>query len=304
MTPQILEGKTVAEAVQREIVAEIEGLQSYAGRPPGLAVIQVGADPASQTYVASKNKLAAKLGFHSHPVELPENTTQQELFAAIDRLNDDPAIDGILLQLPLPGGLDAAAVVDRIAPEKDADGLHPVSQGLLALGRPRVLPCTPAGVLRILDHYRIAPAAMNAVVIGRSILVGKPAAMMLTARHATVTVCHSHTRDLAGHVRRADLVVAAAGKPAMITADMVRPGAVLVDVGINHVRSEEDFFRWCDPRMLESFRKRGYALTGDIHPEAYATSSAYTPVPGGVGLMTVTMLMVNTLNLYRRRLDR
>jgi len=299
---QPLAGKAVAEAVQREIVAELEQCVARAGRPPGLAVIKVGSDPASQTYVASKNKLAARLGFHSRPVELPGNTSQAELLAAIDALNADPAIDGILLQLPLPKGFDATTVVDHISPDKDADGLHPVNQGLLALGRAVVFPCTPAGVLRIIDHYAIDPVGMDVVVVGRSILVGKPAAMMLSARHATVTLCHSQTRDLAGHVSRADLVVAAAGKPGMITADMVKPGAILIDVGINHVQSEADFLRYCDPRGLESFRQKGYAITGDIHPAACEKASAFTPVPGGVGLMTVTMLMVNTLRLYRKRL--
>ncbi len=299
----ILDGKVVSEALQQEMQAQVAELAARLGRPPGLAVIMAGDNPASRTYVASKSRLAEKLGFHSRLVSLPEVAAQAELLAAVDALNGDPRVDGFLVQLPLPAHIDQWAVLERIDPAKDADCFHPVSQGRVLLGTSAIFPCTPAGVLRMLDHYRIDPAGMEAVIVGRSFIVGKPLALMLANRHATVTLCHSRTRDLAAAVGRADLLVAAVGKPAFVMPEWVKPGAVVIDVGINHLESEAEVRALGDEKRLEGFRKKGYAIVGDVHPAAHERAAWHTPVPGGVGLMTVTMLLANTLTLCRRAAD-
>jgi methylenetetrahydrofolate dehydrogenase (NADP+)/methenyltetrahydrofolate cyclohydrolase len=273
METRILDGKAVAATVKAEVAAAVRELT----RSPGLATVLVGDDPASQAYVRGKRRDAEEVGMRSIHHHLPATSSQDDVEELIESLNADPEVDAILLQLPLPRGLDGEAAVATIDPLKDADGLHPHNLGLLLLDRPGPRPCTPSGVLRILDHYGYGLAGARAVVVGRSFLVGRPLALMLSARgvDATVTICHSRTRDLAAITREADILVAAAGSPGLITADHVRPGAVVVDVGINRV---------------------GDRLVGDVDGEAVAgVAAALTPVPGGVGLMTRAMLLVNTL---------
>lgn len=274
MTAQLLNGKEVASVVKSE-VAEVVSALDYT---PGLATVLVGDDPASHTYVRGKRNDAAQVGIESFHHELSADTAQSDLESLIDSLNSDDNVDGILVQLPLPEGLDSEAVVERIDPAKDVDGLHPFNLGLLVLGRDGLRPCTPTGVMRILDHYGIATSGKRAVVVGRSFLVGRPLALMLTAKgaDATVSVAHSRTADLAAVTREADIVVAAVGVPKLITADYVGEGAVVIDVGIN--RTDD-------------------GLVGDVDFDSVAEVASWiTPVPGGVGPMTRAMLLVNTVS--------
>ena len=280
MAATLLDGKQVAAAVLDEVRERVEALS----RQPVLATILVGDDPASRTYIRSKRRRASESGIASVHHDLPANASQGEVTGLIKTLNNDSAVDGILLQLPLPGGLDGEAAVMEIDPAKDADGLHPANLGALVMDRPGLVPCTPAGCLRILDFYDIPVRGAEAAVVGRSFLVGRPLALLLAARgtDATVTIAHSRTRDLAEVTRRADIVVAAAGSPGMITAEYVRPGAVVIDVGIN---------RAPDGRLV-----------GDADYESVSeAASALTPVPGGVGPMTVAMLMRNTVLVAESR---
>ncbi len=273
VTALVLDGKAVAAAVRDEVAARVERL----GFAPGLATVLVGDDPASHVYVRNKRRTAEKVGIRSIHHELPADTPQPELEALIDSLNADPDVHGILVQLPLPDGLDAQAVTERINPAKDADGLHPRNLGLLVADRPGLRPCTPSGVMRILAHYDISPRGTRAVIVGRSVLVGRPLALMLSARgvDATVTVAHSKTPDLAAVTSTGDILVAAVGVPRLIGADHVKPGAVVIDVGIN--RTDD-------------------GLVGDVDfAPVSEVASAITPVPGGVGPMTVAMLMHNTV---------
>lgn len=279
----LLDGKKISAEVREEVRAEVAALKDKAGRAPGLAVILVGEDPGSQVYVRNKEKACEKAGFVSTAYRLGADTAQAELEALIDKLNADPAIDGVLLQLPLPEGLESQPLLERIDPDKDVDGFHPVNMGKLALGLPGFRSCTPAGVMVILERYGIAPAGKKAVVVGRSNIVGKPMALMLVADNATVTVCHSRTPDLKAETLQADILVAAVGRPRMITADMVKDGAVVVDVGMN--RTEQGLCGDCD---FEGLKHK---------------VSAMTPVPGGVGLMTIAMLLSNTLQSYKNRLE-
>lgn len=273
---QILEGKAVAAKVLAEVKAGVAALTARTGVQPTLAVILVGEDPASQIYVRNKKRAADDVGIASRDFLFPAGCSQAELSETIRKINADPSVHGILLQLPLPKGLDENDAVNAIAPAKDADGLHPMSLGNLLAGKPSMVPCTPAGCLEILDHYGIALEGAEAVVVGRSRLVGKPLAQLLLARNATVTMCHTRTRDLAGHCRRADILCVAAGKPRFITGDMVKEGAVVIDVGVNRLDTGK--------------------LAGDVDfDSASKRARAITPVPGGVGLMTVAMLMKNTL---------
>ncbi len=275
MSAMILDGKLVAAAVKAEVAAAIKNL----ARPPGLATVLVGDDPASQSYVRGKRRDAEEVGMVSIHHQLSSSVSQQAVEYLIDELNVDDGVDGILVQLPLPPGLDSQAVVARLNPLKDADGLHPINLGKIILDRPGPRPCTPSGVMRILDHYRIEVARKSAVIVGRSFLVGRPLALMLSAKgvDATVTIAHSRTLDLAVTTRQADIVIAAAGAPGLITADHVRPGATVIDVGITRVDGK---------------------LVGDVDFAAVAAiAGAITPVPGGVGPMTRAMLLANTLAL-------
>ncbi len=281
----ILDGKATAASIRAALREEIEKDRERAGRAPCLAVILVGDDPASQVYVRNKEKACADAGIDTISCRRPASITQRELENLIAGLNADPAIDGILLQLPLPEGLDARPCIEAISPEKDVDGLTAVNQGRVAMNVPGLRPCTPAGILALLDHYHISTVGKKAVVIGRSNLVGRPVALMLGSRdyNATVTMCHSRTPDLASVCREADIIVAALGSPRFVTADMVRPGAVIIDVGIN--RGEDG------------------RLCGDVDYERVAPlASAITPVPGGIGPMTISQLLVNTTRAWRRKL--
>jgi methylenetetrahydrofolate dehydrogenase (NADP+)/methenyltetrahydrofolate cyclohydrolase len=280
---QLLDGKRLAETIQSEIAAAVADLVRTRGVQPGLAAVLVGADPASQIYVRNKRRACDKVGMASWLHELPASTTQDDLLNLIVRLNADPAVHGILVQLPLPPQIDEAAVVEAVTPLKDVDGFGPENLGLLAAGRPRYLPCTPHGVLQILSRHQIPLAGRHVVVVGRSNIVGKPLALLLLQKgvDATVTVCHSRTLDVAAITRTADVVVMAIGKPHYLRADMIRPGAVVIDVGTN---------RLPDGRLV-----------GDVDFAAVQPiAAALTPVPGGVGPMTITMLLYNTLESARR----
>lgn len=280
----------------------MERLVSRVGRPPGLAVVLVGNNAASEVYVRSKTKTAAELGMHGETITLPASMTTDELLTIIGDLNARADVDGILVQLPLPPQIDSQRILLAVSPEKDVDGFHPYNAGLLVTGREGPRPCTPAGVIQILKRYELPIAGQNAVVVGRSDIVGKPMALLLLQENATVTICHSRTRDLPGVCRTADILVAAIGRPAMVTADYIKPGAVVIDVGINRVDSRAEAERIFEPKRLADFDKRGSLLVGDVHPGDMARlASAYTPVPGGVGPLTIAMLMRNTIECAERR---
>ena len=271
---------------------------------PSLAVLLVGDDPASETYVAAKTAAAAEAGIRSDTIRLPRDASPDAVLDAVRRVNDDPDVDGVLVQLPLPAGHDAPRVLDSIDPRKDVDGLHPENAGLLAQGRPRFTPCTPAGVIALLDHYDVPLSGARAVVVGRSGLVGRPLALLLTARDATVTVCHSRTRDLAAVCREADVLVSAVGRPGFVTADFIRPGATVVDVGISRIESLDS--APANLRASASVQRqiaaKGRALVGDVDfDEVSRVAGRTTPVPGGVGPLTVALLIANTVLAARRR---
>jgi methylenetetrahydrofolate dehydrogenase (NADP+)/methenyltetrahydrofolate cyclohydrolase len=300
--PLILDGNHVRDQIKTECLPRIARLVSETGRAPGLAVVLVGENPASQVYVRSKTKTAADLGMHSETITPSASMTTGELLALIQQLNARPEIDGILVQLPLPAHIDSQRILLAVAPEKDVDGFHPCNVGLLSTGRPGLRPCTPAGVIQLLRRYDIPMAGRNAVVVGRSDIVGKPMAMLLLQENATVTICHSRTRDLPGVCRTAEILVAAIGRPAMITADYINPGAVVIDVGMNKVESRVEAKRIFEPARLADFDRRKSLLVGDVHPGDMARlASAYTPVPGGVGPLTIAMLMSNTIESAERR---
>jgi methylenetetrahydrofolate dehydrogenase (NADP+) / methenyltetrahydrofolate cyclohydrolase len=283
-TGQILDGKALAQKMQDALQQQIEKLQPKIGRPPGLAVLMVGDDPASNAYVGGKEKACAKVGISSFGQHFTTDVTQEKLIAIIHELNADDRVDGILVQLPLPAGFDAVALLHEIAPHKDVDGLHALNLGRLVRGEPGLQSCTPGGVMRLLAEYQLAVSGKHAVVVGRSILVGKPLALMLLAADATVTVAHSRTPDLAAVCHSADILVAAVGRTQMITAEMVKPGAIVIDVGINRI---------ADPTTGKS------RLVGDVDfDRVKSVASWITPVPGGVGAMTVTMLLENTVWSY------
>lgn len=300
--PQILDGAAIAAAIKQDAKLEVEQLAAR-GIRPGLAVILVGHVAASEIYVRNKVQSCAELGLHSELITPPESVTTEELLTLVAQLNARDEIDGILIQLPLPAHVDAKRLLDAIAPEKDADGFHPINAGRVQSGRPALAPCTPAGVIEMLKRSKIEIAGKHAVVVGRSDIVGKPAAMLLLHENATVTLCHSKTKDLAAITRQADILVAAIGRPGFITPEMIKPGATLVDVGINRINTREDFDRFFkgNEKREAAFAKRGSVIVGDIHPAAFELSSAYTPVPGGVGLLTVAMLMSNTVRAAKLR---
>jgi len=279
---KIIDGKAFAEGLRGRVAEVAASFENKAGRKAGLAVVLVGEDPASQVYVRNKGKKTVECGMASFEHLLPVSTSQEDLIALVEKLNDDPAVDGILVQLPLPDHIDEQAVVDRINPNKDVDGLTPVSTGRLALGLPGLVPCTPLGCLMMLKDQLGELSGLDAVVIGRSILVGKPMAQLLLKESCTVTVAHSRTRDLADVVRRADIVVAAVGRPKMVKGDWIKPGAIVIDVGINRLPPEPG-------------TKKG-KLVGDVdYEEASHIAGAITPVPGGVGPMTIAVLLRNTI---------
>ncbi|MGE5237142.1 MAG: bifunctional 5,10-methylenetetrahydrofolate dehydrogenase/5,10-methenyltetrahydrofolate cyclohydrolase [Acidobacteriota bacterium] len=303
MTARILDGTSVAAAIRQRVALEVREL-SGSGVVPRLEVILVGDDPASRVYVSSKAKACAEAGILSQTHNLPSTTSATELEAVIRGLNEDHDVDGILLQLPLPTPLEGRTFLDLVAPEKDVDGFHPINVGLLHQGRPSFAPCTPAGIIELLDASGIEIEGRRAVVLGRSEIVGKPMAALLLARHATVTTCHSRTRDLAAVCREAELLIAAIGKPALVTREFVRPGVVVIDVGMNRVDDAELVARLYpgDSGREAQLLKRGYTLVGDVDFTAVReVASAITPVPGGVGPLTIAGLLANTVRAARRR---
>lgn len=282
MTAQIIDGKAIAAKVKAGIGDAVSERLNAGKRPPGLAVVLVGENPASQVYVNNKRKSCEALGFLSRAYDLPTSTVEQDLITLIDELNTDDAIDGILVQLPLPDHIDGDKVLERISPEKDVDGFHPYNIGHLAQKNPLLRPCTPYGVMKMLEHCDIDPCGMDAVIVGASNIVGRPMMMELLLARATTTVCHSKTRDLAEKVSKADIVVAAVGIPEFVKGDWIKPGAVVVDVGINRLESGK--------------------LCGDVEFDAASKRASWiTPVPGGVGQMTVAMLLANTLQACEAR---
>jgi methylenetetrahydrofolate dehydrogenase (NADP+)/methenyltetrahydrofolate cyclohydrolase len=302
VTPQSLDGNAIASAIKTEVAADIQKLHAQ-GIRPGLTVVMVGNHPASEVYVRNKVKTSAELGMNSELITPPASVSTEEMLALIRQLNARDDVDGILIQLPLPAQVDAKLLLEAVSPEKDVDGFHPVNVGRLQSGQPSLAPCTPAGIIQMLKRSGILLSGQHAVVVGRSDIVGKPMAMLLLHENATVTICHSKTRDLAAFCRSADILVAAIGKAGIIRPDMVRPGAVLVDVGMNRITSQEDFDRFFagNAKREATFKAKGSVLMGDIDPHAFALASHYTPVPGGVGPLTIAMLMANTVRAARLR---
>jgi methylenetetrahydrofolate dehydrogenase (NADP+)/methenyltetrahydrofolate cyclohydrolase len=303
MTATILDGARVAADIRRE-TAEAASELAARGAVPGLAVILAGDDPASQVYVRNKEKGARESGIRAETLRFPATVTEAMLLAEIGRLNADPEVDAILVQLPLPAGIGSSRILEAVDPAKDVDGFHPFNVGRLVQGKPAPVPCTPAGVMELLRRENVPLRGTRAVVLGRSDIVGKPMATLLTKADATVTVAHSKTRDLPALCREADLLVAAIGRPAFVTVDFIREGAVVVDVGINRIDTAEEVAR-CFPgneAKAASFAAKGSLLVGDVHPVDVAErASRYTPVPGGVGPLTIARLLANTLDLCRAR---
>jgi methylenetetrahydrofolate dehydrogenase (NADP+)/methenyltetrahydrofolate cyclohydrolase len=306
MPARILDGTKIASEIRSEVAADVK-VMTAAGVRPGLAVVLAGPNPASEIYVRGKVKACKEVGIYSEQHTPHETTTTAELLALIEDFNRRDEIDGILVQLPLPPQVDSKRILMAVDPEKDVDGFHPVNVGFLSTQRPGLVPCTPAGVIEILNRSRIPIAGQEAVVVGRSDIVGKPAAMLLLNASATVTVCHSKTRDLPGVCRRADILVAAIGRAGMITHEFVKPGATVIDVGMNKVTDAAVFQRLFGGRLYqngkreEAFRSKGSTLVGDVHPEVAEVAGALTPVPGGVGPLTIAMLMYNTVKAAKMR---
>ncbi len=307
MRARILDGTAVAQAIRAEVHPEVQQFTSRRGRPPGLALVLVGDDPASHLYVGSKLKSAGESGIRADIERLPASASLDQLLALVRRLNGDDTCDAILVQSPLPTAMGRDAerrVFDAIDPEKDVDGFHALNVGKLVQGRADLVACTPSGVIEILERSGIPIAGADAVVIGRSDIVGKPMALLLLHRHATVTVCHSRTRDLADVARRADILVAALGRPAFVTAEFVKPGATVIDVGTTPVSDPAFVGRLFAPgtKRREAFERRGSLVMGDVHPEVQEVAGAITPVPGGVGPLTIAMLLKNTVTAACSRL--
>jgi methylenetetrahydrofolate dehydrogenase (NADP+)/methenyltetrahydrofolate cyclohydrolase len=306
MSATILDGTRIAQEIRAEVAAEVRTMAT-AGVRPGLAVVLVGHNPASEIYVRGKVKACEEVGIFSEELTPTESSTTEELLAIVEDLNRRDDIDGILVQLPLPAQVDAKKVLMAVNPAKDVDGFHPMNVGFLSTQRPGLVPCTPAGVMEILKRSHIPVSGREAVVVGRSDIVGKPAAMLLLNANATVTVCHSKTHDLPAVCRRADILVAAIGRAGMITRDFVKPGAAVIDVGMNTVTDPAEFQRFFsgypagNTKREEAFRKKGSTLIGDVHPEVAEVAGALTPVPGGVGPLTIAMLMFNTVTAAKMR---
>ncbi|MGB7267641.1 MAG: tetrahydrofolate dehydrogenase/cyclohydrolase catalytic domain-containing protein [Terracidiphilus sp.] len=302
MMPKVLDGAAIAAAIKQEVAEEVRALATQ-GVHPGLAAVLVGNVAASEIYVRNKVQACAELGIYSDLVKPPADISTEALLSLVAQLNARDDVDGILIQLPLPPQVDSKALLDAIATDKDVDGFHPINAGRLLAGRPALAPCTPAGIIEILQRSQIPIAGQHAVVVGRSDIVGKPVALLLLHQNATVTICHSKTRDLPAITRQADILVAAIGRPGFVTPQMVKPGATLIDVGINRLTTREEFDRFFkgDAKREAAFAKRGSTIVGDIDPKAFELAGAYTPVPGGVGLLTIAMLMSNTVRAAKLR---
>lgn len=304
-TATILDGNKIAAQIRSEVAEEVKKLSSRGVRP-GLAVILAGNNAASEIYVRNKVKACEQLGIHSEKLTPPDSVTTEELLGMVSELNRRDDIDGILVQLPLPAQVDSKKILLAVAPEKDVDGLHPVNIGYLSTQRPGLVPCTPAGVIEILKRSQIPIEGRNAVVIGRSDLVGKPVAMLLVNANATVTVCHSKTRDLPAVARQGDILVAAIGRAGFVTKDFVKPGAAVIDVGTTKITDRKEFARFFsgDAAREKTFAEKGSTLVGDVDPHVVEVAGAITPVPGGVGPLTIAMLMANTLKACTLRRGR
>jgi len=302
MPARILDGTKIANDIKAELAAEVRAL-TEAGAKPGLAVLLVGHDPGSEIYVRHKVKACEELGIYSEKFTPEDNVSTEELLKLVDDLNRRDEIDGILVQPPLPKQVDSKRVLLAVSPEKDVDGFHPLNVGNLSTQRPGLVSCTPAGCMEILRRSAIPIEGQNAVVVGRSDIVGKPVAMLLTNANATVTICHSKTRDLPGVCRTADILVAAIGRPGMITRDYVKPGATVLDVGINRIDSADEFKKFYagNQKREQDFAQKGFTLIGDVHPNVAEVAGALTPVPGGVGKLTIAMLMANTVKAAKMR---
>jgi len=302
MSAKILDGNKIGAAIKAEVQEEVRRL-AEAGMRPGLAVILVGHNPASEIYVRSKVKTCEEMGIYSEKLTPPEAVTTEELLESVRDLNRREEIDGILIQLPLPAHVDEKKVLLAVSPEKDVDGFHPVNVGNLSTKRPGLVPCTPAGCIEVLKRSGIAIEGQNAVVVGRSDIVGKPVAMLLLNQNATVTVCHSKTRDLPGLCRTADILVAAIGRPGFITPDFVKSGAAVIDVGINRITEKSEFEKFFqgNAQRERQFAEKGATIVGDVHPQVAEVAGALTPVPGGVGPLTIAMLMANTVKAMKLR---
>lgn len=302
--PQILDGAHIRQQIFEELKPRVQRLAASA-RPPGLAVVLVGHDPASEIYVRNKVKACGELGLYSEKITPAEAISTAEMLAVIEELNRRPEIDGILVQMPLPKHVDSRQVLEAVSADKDADGFHPLNVGHLVAGRPAPRACTPAGILEMLKRYRIPMSGKRAVVVGRSDIVGKPMALLLLHESATVTMCHSKTANLAAECSRADILVAAIGRAALVTGDFIQPGATVIDVGMNRIstRAEVERIFPDSATKMADFERKGSLLVGDVHPLQVAQKAgAYTPVPGGVGPLTIAMLMANTVALAERRL--
>jgi len=298
----ILDGTKLAAQIKEEVAHQVRHLE-MGGLRPGLAAVLAGENPASEIYVGGKVKAAAETGIYSEKLTPPETVSTSELLRVIEELNARDDIDGILVQLPLPRQVDSKKILLAVSPEKDVDGFHPFNVGLLSTARPGLVPCTPAGCMEVLRRYSIPLEGARAVVVGRSDIVGKPMAALLINANSTVTVCHSKTRDLPGVCREADILVAAIGRAGMVTRDFVKPGATVIDVGINRVTDAADFEKFFagDDKKRNAFETKGSVLVGDVHPEVAQIAGALTPVPGGVGPLTIAMLMANTVKACRMR---
>ncbi|QNI31196.1 bifunctional 5,10-methylenetetrahydrofolate dehydrogenase/5,10-methenyltetrahydrofolate cyclohydrolase [Alloacidobacterium dinghuense] len=301
-TPRVLDGNAIASQIKAEVAAEVEQL-AVQGIRPGLAAVLVGNVPASEIYVRSKVRTSGQLGIFSDLITPPDTVTTEEMLELVAQLNAREDIDGILIQLPLPKQVNAKLLLEAVSPAKDVDGFHPVNVGRLQAGQPGLVPCTPAGMIQMLKRSNLPIAGQNAVVIGRSDIVGKPISILLLHENATVSICHSKTRDLGSYTRNADILVAAIGRPGYVTPDLVKRGATILDVGINRVTTREEFDKYFagDAKREEMFVLKGSTIVGDVHPEAFKASGAYTPVPGGVGPLTIAMLMANTVRAAKLR---
>ena len=302
---EVLDGRSIAEQIKHEVAQEVQRMLDEHGVKPRLCAVLVGDHDASAVYVRNKVRACAEVGIESEQLALPDSTTTKDLLAFVHKLNEHKDVDGILVQLPLPKHIDEASIIEAVDPAKDVDGFHPTNVGRLAMGRPRFVPCTPAGIIELLDRNKIEIAGANACVVGRSQIVGRPVASLLLQRHATVTICHSRTRDLPSVTRQADILIAAIGRAGFIRRDFIKPGATLIDVGINKIADAAEaraLFGDEAGKRIEAIARHGYTLVGDVHPaEADLVAGRRTPVPGGVGLLTVAMLMRNTIKAARMR---
>ncbi len=302
---EILDGRSIAGQIKHEVAQEVQRLRDELGFKPRLFAVLVGDDDASAVYVRNKVRACAEVGINSEQLALPDSTTTENLLTVVRKLNENEDVDGILVQLPLPKHIEEASIIEAVDPARDVDGFHPTNVGLLAMGRPRFVPCTPAGIIELLERNKIEIAGANACVVGRSQIVGRPVASLLLQRHATVTICHSRTRDLPSVTRQADILIAAVGRAGFVRRDFIKPGATVIDVGINKITDAAKaraLFGDEAEKRIEEIARRGYTLVGDVHPaEADLVAGKRTPVPGGVGLLTVAMLMRNTLQAAKWR---